>query len=70
MQVDGAGGGLDGGEAVVVVEGMELLEMQDAGHAGDGVALDARGAAVERVGVRVGPAVGAGDDAAMIESRR
>ena len=70
VQVDGAGGGFDGGEAVVVVEGMELFQVQDAGHAGDGVARDARGAAVERVGVCVGPAVGAGDDGHAIGAQR
>ena len=38
VDVDCRGGGLDGREAVVVVGGVEQLEMQHAGDAGDGLA--------------------------------
>src|SRR5262245_22344705 len=43
------GGRLDGGETVVVGQRMEQLDVQDAGHAGHGLAGDALGPAVGRV---------------------
>ena len=41
MDVDRRGGGLDGGQAVVVVDGVEQLDVQDAGDAGHGLAGEA-----------------------------
>ena len=43
------GGGLEWAHAVVVVVGVELLEMQDAGHAGCGVPCYAHRAAGDGV---------------------
>ena len=59
MQVDGGGGGLQRAHAVVVVVGVELLEMQDARNAWRGFAGYAHGAAGDGVVVGLGPAVGA-----------
>ena len=70
MDVDGAGGGLDGGEAVVVVERVEQLQVQDAAHAGHGLAGEAARLAVDGVVEGGGPAVGAGDDPHAVGAER
>ncbi len=59
MDVDRRGGGLDGGEAVVVAQGVEQLDVQHAAHAGHRLAGDADGAAGGGVVEGLGPAVGA-----------
>ena len=64
------GGGLDGGEAVVVVDGVEQLDVQDRAHAGRHLAGEADAAAVGRVLEGLGPAVGAGDDLHAVGAQR
>ena len=49
VDVDGDGGGLDGREAVVVVERVEQFHVQDAAHAGRGLAGEAARLAVDGV---------------------
>ena len=70
MDVDGRGGGLDGGEAVVVVDGVEQLEVQDRAHAGYHLAGEAHAAAGGGVLEGLGPAVGAGDDLHAVGAQR
>jgi hypothetical protein len=70
VQVDRGGGGLDRREAVVVVDGVEELQVQDFADTGDGVGVEARRDAVERIGVSVGPAVGAGNDGDAVGAER
>ena len=70
MDVDGRGGGLDGGEAVVVVGGVEQLDVQDRAHAGHGLAGEAHGAAAGGVLEGLGPAVGAGDHLHAVGAQR
>jgi hypothetical protein len=49
VDVDCRGGGFDGGEAVVVVDGVEQLDVQDRAHAGDHLAGEAYGSAAARL---------------------
>jgi hypothetical protein len=60
VDVDGGGGGLDGGEAVVVVEGVEELQVQDRAHAGHRLAAQRHRGVAHGVFVDFRPAVEAG----------
>ena len=70
VDVDGRRGGLNGREAVVVVERVEEFQMQDAGDAGRGLAGDAARLAVDGVVVGLGPAAGAREDAHAVWAQR
>jgi len=68
--VDGGCGGLDRRQSVVVVDGVEELDVQDRTHAGRYFAGEAHGAAVGRVLEGLGPALGARDDFHAVGSQR
>jgi hypothetical protein len=70
VDVDRRGGGLDGGEAVVVVDRVEELDVQDRAHARHHLAGEAHAAAGGRVLERLGPAVGAGDHLHAVGAQR
>ena len=70
VDVDGGGGGLDGAHAVVVVDGVEQLDVQDRAHAGHRLAGKAHALAAGGVLEGLGPAVGAGDDLHAVGAQR
>jgi hypothetical protein len=70
VDVDRRGGGLDGREAVVVVGGVEQLDVQDRAYARGGLAREAHTSSSRCVLEGLGPAVEAGDDLHAVGAQR